>query len=250
MRAPGLSPLASHAAVGWRERLGALVGLKVERITVEGRSLTPEPLLDAAIGVHEGDPMLGVSLQAIRENVERLPWVQGASVERRLPGTLVVELVERRPFAVWQNQKQFKLIDRAGQVVAPQDPDKDAAAFRLLPLVVGTGAPEHAAELLDLLAQHPTVRSRVVAAVRVGERRWNLRLNTGADVLLPEGHEEEALRRLAEFQEAQDLLDRPLQVLDLRLPDRLVLRPQGQGPGSSPVPAVPSPGAAPARRPT
>lgn len=244
-----LAPFGGGSVVGWRERAGAQLGLKVEHIVVEGRAMTPEPLLQAAIGVREGDPLLGFSLEAVRNRVESLTWVQSAAIERRLPGTLVVNLVERRPFAVWQNQKRFVLIDRAGQVVAPQDPDKDAAAFRLLPLVVGAGAPEHAAELLDLLAAQPVLRAHVVAAVRVGERRWNLRLSTGADVLLPEGHEDAAIKRLMEFQEAQDLLDRPLQVLDMRLPDRLVVRPQA-GAIAPAAPAIPQPAPAGPRRPT
>jgi cell division protein FtsQ len=243
--APALSPLGGRSVVGWRERLGGKLGLRVEQVVVEGRVLTPEPLLQAAIGVHEGDPLLGFSLDAVRSRVESLTWVQSAAIERRLPGTLVVNLVERRPFAVWQNQGKFVLIDRAGQVVAPEDPAKDAAAFRVLPLVVGPGAPEHAATLLDLLAAQPVLHAHVVAAVRVGERRWNLRLNTGADVLLPEGHEAAAIARLVEFQQAQELLDRPVQVLDMRLPDRLVVRPQAT-PGTMQA----APAAAGSRRPT
>ena len=259
--APALSPLGGRSVVGWRERLGGRLGLKVEHVVVEGRAMTPEPVLQAAIGVHEGEPLLGFSLEAIRSRVESLTWVQSAAVERRLPGTLVVNLVERRPFAVWQNGGKFVLIDRAGQVVAPEDPAKDAAAFRVLPLVVGLGAPEHAAELLDALAAQPALHARVVAAVRVGERRWNLRLNTGADVLLPEGHEAAAIGRLAEFQQAQALLDRPVQVLDMRLPDRLVVRPAREaapgGPQGAATPAAmpagttqPAPAAAGSRRPT
>ena len=233
MRAVPTSSLGGHGIVGWRERLGGRLGLKVERVVVEGRVMTPEPVLAAAIGVHEGEPLLGVSLAGLRSRVESLTWVQSATVERRLPGTLVVSLVERRPFAVWQNQGKFVLIDRAGQVVAPEDPAKDAAAFRELPLVVGAGAPE--------------LHAHVVAAVRVGERRWNLRLGNGADVLLPEGHEAAAIGRLVEFQQAQELLDRPLQVLDMRLPDRLVVRPQPAA--ATPAAVQAAPGAGP-RRPT
>jgi cell division protein FtsQ len=80
--------------------------------------------------------------------------------------------------------------------------------------------------LLDALSARPGLQSHVIAAVRVGERRWNLRLNTGADVLLPEGHEIAALDRLAQLQTDHALLDRPLQVIDMRLPDRLVIRPK------------------------
>jgi len=221
------------AVAGLRERVAAAANLRVDHVRIEGRILTPEPLLRAALGVAVGDKLLGFSLEAARARIEGLTWVQHATVERHLPGTVVVQVTERRPFAVWQNSGRFVLIDRAGQVVAEQDPVKDAA-FTVLPLVVGAGAPENAAALLDQLAAQPGLKSRVVAAIRVGERRWNLRLNNGADVLLPEGQEAAAMARLMELQGSQALLDRPLQTLDLRLPDRLVVRPQAEPHGPAP----------------
>ena len=216
------------------ERLGFGGGLVVDEIRVEGRDKTPENFLRAALGVAKGDKLLGFSLDAARARIEKLTWVQHATVERHLPGTIVVRLEERRPFAVWQNGGKFQLIDRTGDVVVQQDPGKDADAFKTLPLVVGAGAPEAAASLLDGLADLPALRSRVAAAVRVGERRWNLHLNNGADVLLPEGAEGPAMTKLMELQTTQALLDRPLQVVDMRLPDRLVVRPMAAG---SPAPA-------------
>jgi len=232
-----VQPGGSLAAL--RARISAGASLPVQDIVVEGRSLTPEGTLRAALGVAKGDKMLGFSPEAARARIERLTWVQRATVERRLPGTVVVHLVERRPFAVWQTRDKFVLIDRAGQVVAEQDPVKDAAAFATLPLVVGPGAPEFAAALLDQLAAQPSLRARVVAAIRVGERRWNLRLNNGADVLLPEGAEAPAMSRLMELQAAQSLLDRPLQAVDLRLPDRMVVRPQPEAHGPIPLSPIP-----------
>lgn len=219
-----------------RDWIAAGTSLPVRSIVVEGRSLTPEPRLREALGVSKGDKLLAVPLDAARARIERLTWVQHATLERRLPGTLVVQITERHPFALWQTGGKFVLIDRAGQVVAEADPAKDAAA---LPLVVGAGAPERAAALLDQLAALPALRARVAAAVRVGERRWNLRLNNGADVLLPEGAEAPAMARLMELHSAQALLDRPVQALDLRLPDRLVVRPLPEPP--LPVPPEPPP---------
>ena len=201
--------------------LANAANLRVQQIVIEGRSNTPELLLKAALGVHMGDSMLGFSLTGAQQRIETLSWVEHAAVERRLPGTLVVSLTERRPFAIWQNQGRFVLIDRDGQVVA----NEDVAAFGNLPLVVGAGAPRAATALLDALATQPQVRSHVMAAVRVGERRWNLRLKSGADVLLPEDNAPAALAKLAELQAADALLDRPLAVVDMRLPDRLVVRP-------------------------
>jgi cell division protein FtsQ len=208
-----------------RERLGgatAFAGLRVTDVVIEGRANTPEPLLRAALGVSIGDPILGFSVEMARQRVETLSWVEHATVERRLPGTVVVYLQERRPFAIWQNQGKFVLIDRDGQLVANQN----LAEFHNLPLVVGPGAPAAAATLIDALTDRPDLQKRVTAAVRVGERRWNLRLNNGADVMLPEGHEAEAIDRLVQLQQQHALLDRPLAAIDMRLGDRLVVRPR------------------------
>ena len=200
----------------------ARLGLRVAEITIEGRQKTPEPLLRAALGLRSGDPILGFSVAAARARLETINWVQSATVERRLPGTILVRLIERRPFAVWQHEGRFELIDRNGAMVA----DSDMSAFAgQLPLVVGTGAPKAAAALLDALGAQPELLSRMVAAVRVGERRWNLHMKNNGDVLLPEGAELPALAKLAELQSQHAVLDRPMQTIDLRLPDRLVLRP-------------------------
>jgi cell division protein FtsQ len=214
------------AGASFNERIGhftAGLGLRVRSVLVEGRQKTPEPLLRAAIGVAPGDPILVYSLRAARARIETINWVQKATVERRLPGTILVSLIERHPFAIWQNQGKFSLIDRDGQLVT----DSDVASFAgQLPLVVGAGAPAAAAPLIDLLAARPALQSRVTALVRIGGRRWNLQLKNGIEVMLPEGAEAQALARLDSLQTDHALLDRPLQAIDMRLPDRLVLRPQ------------------------
>ena len=209
-----------------RERIGdvaATLGLRVTNVVIEGRTKTPQVMLNAALGIRPGEPILSYSLSEARQRLESIKWVEHATVERRLPGTILVRLTERRPFAVWQTEGKFLLVDREGEVVA----DTEVAAFAdQLPLVVGPGAPKHAAALMELLAAQPELMKRVVAAVRVAERRWNLRMTNGADVMLPEGAEALALARLTELHASQSLLDRPLAVVDLRLPDRLVVRPQ------------------------
>lgn len=213
------------SVLSFRERLGGAMGfagLRVTDVVIEGRANTPEPLLRAALGVSKGDPILGFSVEQARKRIEELSWVEQATVERRLPNTVVVFLQERRPFAIWQNQGKFVLIDRAGLVVDNQD----VAHFRHLPLVVGAGAPTGAAALLDAIQERPALTGRIVAAVRVAERRWNLRMKNNADVMLPEGHEAAALDRLLHLHQTQAILDRPLAAIDLRLADKLVVRPR------------------------
>jgi cell division protein FtsQ len=221
-----------------RERLGAVTaasGLRVTDVVIEGRANTPEALVRAAIGISKGDPILGFSLEETKARIEMIPWVEHATVERRLPGTVVVSLQERRPFAIWQNQGKFVLVDRTGQIVANQD----VSQFRHLPLIVGLGAPAAASELLDALQQRPVLAEKISGSVRVGERRWNLRMINGTDVLLPEGHEAAALDRLMQLQQDHAVLDRPLAAIDLRLPDRLVFHPKADAKDSAVIPPAP-----------
>jgi cell division protein FtsQ len=201
-------------------RFARALDMRVDTIEFHGQSNTPEPLLRAALGVAKGDPILGFSVEEARQRIESLTWVEHVAVERRLPGTIYVDLTERRPFAIWQYQGKFQLIDRHGEVVT----NEDVAAFADLPLVVGLGAPAHAADMLTALGAVPDIKDRVAALVRVGERRWNLQLKNGITVMLPEDHEPAALTRLEALEQQQQILDRPLVFVDMRLPDRLAVR--------------------------
>ncbi len=213
--------------------LGDSAGLSVNVVILEGRHNTPRDMIVAALGVSRGDPILDFSPEQARQRLETIAWVQRAHVERRLPSTILVRIDERRPFAIWQHNGRFVIIDAAGKVVATDHLDQ----FGTLPLVVGAGADTAGATLYTDLSKHPAVRDRVQAMVRIQERRWNLRLHNGTDVLLPEGHEGVALDRLAELQQEASLLDRPLAAIDMRLPDRLVLRPTRQAePSEQPAP--------------
>jgi cell division protein FtsQ len=224
------------AVANLEERFGRAIDLRVATIEFHGQSNTPEALLNTALGVSKGDPILGFSVEGARQRIEALSWVEHVAVERRLPDTIYVDITERRPYAIWQNQGKFQLIDRNGEVVT----NEDVASFNDLPLVVGLGAPAHAADMLTALAAVPDIKSRVVAIVRVGERRWNLQLKNQVTVMLPEGHEPAALARLNDLQSQQQLLDRKLLFVDMRLPDRLAVQARPATP-PSPAPDMKTP---------
>ncbi|MCE2564116.1 cell division protein FtsQ/DivIB [Komagataeibacter sp. FNDCF1] len=208
-----------------RGRIINMLPLRITEIDVTGCTLTSEAALQQALGVRTGDFILGFSITAARERIDALPFVDHSVVERHLPGTIIIHLFERRPFAVWQNHGHFMLIDREGNQVRDQGmTGKDAEAFMQLPLVVGPDANTAAAALIDELSAQPDVRAHVAAASRVGQRRWNLTLRNGTIILLPEGEEVAALKRLAQLQENIRILDRPVIAIDMRLPDRLIIR--------------------------
>jgi cell division protein FtsQ len=197
------------------------LGLVVDNIEVEGRTTTDTATILAALGAHAGTPILAVSPTRAKEQLEALPWVRSASIERRLPGTLHVRLVERRPLAVWQHDGKQELIDRDGTVI----PVTDLSRFAKLPTVVGGDDARHgAASLIELLASEADLAARVTAIVLVGDRRWNVRIDNAIDVLLPEDDAAGAWSKLARLERTSQVLQRDVQTVDLRLPDRLVMR--------------------------
>jgi cell division protein FtsQ len=197
-----------------------LLGLTVSEITVEGRETTDRETILAALAAGPGTPILAVSPTHVKEQLEALPWVRAAVIERRLPGTLYVRLVERKPLALWQHGGKLELVDREGSVIPVVRLDR----FAKLPLVVGEGAASHAAELIEMLGSNPDLAARVTAAVRVGDRRWNLRIDNAIDVLLPADEMATAWSQLARLERSSAILKREVLTIDLRLPDRLVLR--------------------------
>lgn len=199
----------------------ARLGFVVRDIFVVGRSITPKATLLRALAVDRGTPILGVDLEAARLRVQALPWVRHASVRRVLPDTVVVEIVERRPLALWQHEKKFALIDEEGAVILRDD----VGASNHLMVVVGADAASNASALVQVLATEPDLMQRVKAAVRVGGRRWNVHFAQGIAVKLPEDDAEAAWRRLGEYQRRYGVLDKEIRILDLRLSDRLMIMP-------------------------
>ena len=195
-------------------------GLALREVLVQGRGRTTQDELMAALGLELGAPILGLDPNELRARLEALPWIALATVERRLPDTLFIAVEEREPLALWQRDGEIVLIDSAGTVIA----DPAVELFAHLPMVVGDGANDHAASLIEMLDQAPDLASRVKAAVWVGARRWNVRLDNGVDVRLPEENGAAAWIELAGLQREHGLIDRDLTAIDLRQPDRLIVR--------------------------
>ncbi|KXV64732.1 cell division protein FtsQ/DivIB [Gluconobacter oxydans] len=229
-----------------RARLVEMEPLPIRHIVINGRGMTSEASIQEALGTSVGRPIFGFSVEAARQRLDELPFIDHATVERHMPDTVIITLVERTPIAVWQDRGHFMLINRAGEEVSDQGlTGKNAQAFLQLPLVVGEGANTAAASVIDALNKEPLVKSQVTALIRVGNRRWNATLKDGTTVMLPEGEEAAAFTRLARYQQSMRLLERPVQSIDLRLPDRMVVHqpPQAAPPpdGAKPDPSSPTP---------
>ena len=167
-------------------------------------------------------PQALVDADAIRQRLLRFGWVKDARVLRRLPDTLVIDILERRPAALWQNKGQLALIDADGVVLdrVPVDRMPD------LPLLIGPGANAQEKELASLMAAVPTLRPQLASATWVGGRRWDLNFQSGETVALPEGYgpASVALSKFARVDRQSSLLGRGIVRFDLRVPGKMIVR--------------------------
>ena len=207
----------------------ARAGLTLEQILVRGRAHTPQDKLVTALGLTVGQPILGIDLVAIHDRIRHIGWVEQATVERRLPGTIHVTIRERVPVALLQTDSDHQLIDQSGTIITGANPRE----FSHLRVVAGDGAANKAAQILAILKTEPELFAAVWAVSFRAKRRWDVHLKNGIDIRLPETDPISAWSRLAILDRTKQITNRDLAVIDLRVPHQLVIEPnipvRGQG---------------------
>jgi len=164
--------------------------------------------------------LVGFDAVAARKRIETLPWIEVAAVRKVYPHALEVRIEERTPFAIWQQGRDLSVIERDGRIIAPYAGGKEAG----LPLIIGMGAPEHAPDFLARLAQYPELTVKVKGYVRVGERRWDLKMENGITVKLPEQDEDRAVADLVRMDREGGLLTRDIVAVDMRIAGQLAVQ--------------------------
>lgn len=198
-----------------------VAGFKVKQVNLSGQNhVTPQEIL-ATAGIKPTTSILFVDADATRAELESLPWIASASVRKIYPDRIDIAIVEREAYALWQINGQIKVIARDGMPIAPYSDDP---RYVNLPIVVGEGAEKRVVEIVESLARVPALRDQVRAAILVADRRWTLKLRNGIDVRLPEEGLDKALVQLADLDRDKRLLTRDITIVDLRLPDRVVVR--------------------------
>jgi cell division protein FtsQ len=222
---PAKAERAAGSAVG-------KAGFTVSGYQIAGLSHMDRRLVDAVVtdelrraaeeaGVVKA-PQTLVDADAIRERLLGFGWVKDARVSRRLPDTLVIDIVERTPAALWQSAGRLALIDSEGVVLdrVPVDKMPD------LPLLIGPGANRKEEQLGRLMTAVPTLKPQLASATWVGGRRWDLNFQSGETLALPEGEEpaKVALVKFARLDKQTGLLGRGIVRFDLRVPGKMIVR--------------------------
>ena len=197
-------------------------GFVVRNVEIVGRQKADRDIVYDVAMEQQSRAMPLVDLDGTRAKLLQLGWIADARVSRRLPDTLVVDIVERKPTAIWQHRQRLSLIDKDGVVIAPVD----YADMPDLPVVIGPGANRQATELAALLEAAPSLKPMLEGATWIGSRRWDLRFQSGETLALPEGQKAsaEALAYFAKQDAQVRLLGQGFVRFDLRDPKRMVVR--------------------------
>ena len=211
---------AFHRAEGAVSSAAADAGFGVYEIHITGNRRVPTSTIFAALGLKPGQSIFSVDLPAARARIMALDWIASTDVVRRYPDAVTVNVVEKRPFGLWQTppdkdgQSHLAIVERSGGVITFQDVEN----FSQLPKLIGQGAPETAGEVVDAVLAHRAVSARVAAYERVSGRRWNLILNDGVVVKLPEADWQKELDALEHLIVDNGILERDVTEIDLRSP--------------------------------
>jgi cell division protein FtsQ len=213
--------LPAYAATQLAEVVGG-AGFAVKRVEVTGIDRMDRLTVYAVALDQKSRAMPLVDLDKVRGELLQYGWIADARVSRRLPDTLVVDIVERKPAAVWQHEQQLSLIDEKGVVLEPvalnSMPD--------LPLVIGPDANVQATALTDLMNHAPRLKPMLAGATWVGNRRWDLRFQSGEVLALPEGDapSAKALTKFSSMDGVDRLLGRGFVRFDMRNPAKMFVR--------------------------
>jgi cell division protein FtsQ len=203
-------------------KVAGRAGFQVKRVEVTGVDRMDRlTVYGIALDQHSMAMPL-VDLEQIRTRLKAYGWIEDARVSRRLPDTLVVDIVERKPAAIWQNNQKLSLIDEQGVVLERVDPN----SMPDLPLLIGPDAKLAVAEFDRLMERAPSLKGRIVSASRIGGRRWDVRFDSGETLALPEGEEAagKAFLRFARIDGVEGLLGRNFARFDMRNPEKMVIR--------------------------
>ena len=193
----------------------------VRMMTIEGASPVVDKGLRAMLPVELPASSFDIDLEKLRDRVLKLDAVEAIELRIKPGGVLSAVVTERVPVMLWRHARGIELLDKTGHRVASatsRDVRKD------LPVIAGEGADKAAAEALALIDAAGPILPRLRGLERMGERRWDVVLDRGQRIMLPEEKAVMALEHAIALVRAQDLLARDVSVVDLRMGNRPILR--------------------------
>jgi cell division protein FtsQ len=191
----------------------------IKKIEFDGNERVQEVLLYKMSGLKYKSNIFALSIHDVKRKLENIAWIKSVIVQRRLPDTIYVRISERIPIAILQSKYRLYLVDSDGKILE----NDGIGSFSNLPIIIGEGAEKEADKFFRCLDQFPKIRRQLVFAVLIGKRRWNIKINRGITVKLPEKGITYALGILEEISDGNGFFNNDISAIDLRMLDRVIV---------------------------
>ncbi len=195
----------------------ARAGFVLSNLSIEGQKYSTHEQISKKLQLRKNTPIFAISLNNLKSRLEQLPWIKYVTVERILPDSIYIFIIERTPIALGQKDRKLYVIDDDGIIIN----EKDLAAHLHLPIIIGDGAEIYAHSLINSLKKNEELFKRINSIIRVSERRWNVRFDNELEVKLPEENMEKAWDKIIKLYKNNELFNDDIMSIDLRVANKL-----------------------------
>jgi cell division protein FtsQ len=192
-------------------------GLTLENVYLEGQVFVSKDTIIRSIGVQVGDPILAIPLDKIKKKLEKNSWIKHAVIDRQLPNTIYIGIVERNPIAIGQYNGKLFLIDDEGKRIQTKITHK----FTKFPVIIGDNVESEFLSLFPIINKKPALYKKITSIIWVGDRRWNIRLSNAIEIKLPENNIEKAWNKVIKLYKSGKVEQQKLKSIDLRVPGKI-----------------------------
>ncbi len=197
--------------------------VKLKNVKISGIENTKASEVVNIVSELRGISLSSIDLRKTSSEINNIDWVKKSELRKIYPSTLEVKVYEHNPIAIWYNEGNKFLVDRDSKIISELNPDK----FKNLKVVAGPNALEDIPVIISMIENYPDFEKKVKSMLRVGDRRWTIRLHNGITIHLPEKNVANAIKEIEGLDREYSLLSRYIEIIDMRLPDRIDILPAG-----------------------
>jgi cell division protein FtsQ len=201
-------------------RLFNNLGFTIENIYLEGQNYANINEITSLIEKHKKQSIFSLDIWWLKNELEKNQWILAASVVKEYPSTLHIRIIERQPIAIWQKNNQHYLLDEHGAIIK----DNQTANFTDLPVITGDGSKLYGPKIIRTINNFNIIKKNIISLIRVGNRRWNIRIKNGPEIKLPENNLDQALHNLIQYHHSHNLLNSKYESIDLRVENKIYLK--------------------------
>ena len=194
-------------------------GFKIKNVLISGTHNLSQDYLRNIINTQNHINILNVNLNTIYNKIIQNSWVEETYVERILPDTIKIKVLEKKPIAIWQNHKGNKLITINGDVISHANVNKFKNSF---PIIKGEKSKENISSILKILETNKHFAKNIWSLTFINQRRWDLHFNQGLIVRLPSQDVIKAWQKIIKLQTNYNILNLRLTEIDLRNPEQIL----------------------------